>query len=443
MKEEIIILGGGESGVGAALLAKHKGYGVFLSDYGKIKPEYEKTLIENNIDFESNKHSMDRILKAQLIIKSPGISHKTKVIQSIKQKGISIISEIEFASRFTEKRIIAVTGSNGKTTTTSLINHMLKKAGIKVGLGGNIGNSFAKMVIKDDFDIYLLEISSFQLDDIVSFKPYISIVLNITPDHLDEYDYSIENYGNTKLKIAENQNEADFFLFNSDDEWTQKLIKNKSIKAKSIGFSTEGKSDTAYADEKNIYIKQKETFNMEVEKLALTGKHNVSNSLAGALTGNILKLRKEIIRDSLSDFEAVEHRLEKVLSVQGIQFINDSKATNVNATYYALQSMNTPVIWIVGGKDKGNDYSEIIPFVKKKVKAIVALGADNSKIKEVFGDVVEQLVETDNMKDAVNTAFLLAKKEYTVLLSPACASFDLFENYEQRGELFKEEVYKL
>lgn len=444
MNERIVILGGGESGTGAALLAKHQGFDVFLSDYGKLKDEHEKVLTENEISFETGQHSSELILNADWVVKSPGVPKKAKIIQTIRDKGIPVISEIEFASKFTKKRIVAITGSNGKTTTTSLIAHMLSKAEMRVGLGGNIGNSFAKMVVKDeDYDIYVLEISSFQLDDIQSFKPYISILLNITPDHLDEYNHSMQEYANAKFRIAENQTEEDFFIYNADDEFTLQTLKNKNIQAKKLGFSLQDETQAAYADDINFNINYPQNFNMKVEELALLGKHNVSNSLAGALNGNVLKLRKQVIKDSLMDFEAVEHRLEKVLTIHGIQFINDSKATNVNAAFYALQSMKTPTVWIVGGKDKGNDYAELIPMVKKKVKAIVCLGLDNAKIVETFAPYCDQILETNNMKDAVNTAYLLGKNGETVLLSPACASFDLFDNYEHRGNLFKQEVKNL
>lgn len=444
MKERVIILGGGESGTGAALLAQQQGYDVFLSDFGKLKESHVEALKQNGIDFESGSHTTDKILNADWIIQSPGIPKKAAIINQIKKAGIPIISEIEFASKFTDKKIIAITGSNGKTTTTSLIAFMLERANLKVGLGGNIGHSFAKMVMNDqDFDLYVLELSSFQLDDIDTFKPYVSILLNITPDHLDEYDYDIKKYGQAKLRIAKNQTEEDYFIYNADDEIISELLKENNIKAQKLGFSLTDEKQAAFANDINFNINYPDKFNMTVEELALNGKHNVSNSLAAAMNGNILKLRKSIIKDSLMEFDAVEHRLESVISVHGIEFINDSKATNVNSVFYALQSMKTPTIWIVGGKDKGNNYEELIPMVKKKVKAIVCLGLDNSKIVETFSPFVDQIIETNNMKDAVNTAYLLGKNGETVLLSPACASFDLFESYEHRGKLFKEEVHKL
>lgn len=444
MKERIVILGGGESGTGAALLAKQHGFDVFLSDRGKLKNEFKQTLIENDIPFEEEKHTLEKILNADFTIKSPGIPKAAKIILDIQKHEIPILSEIEFASRITEKKVIAITGSNGKTTTTSLISFMLEKAGLKVGLGGNIGNSFAKMIINDnDYDLYVLELSSFQLEDIQTFRPSISIMLNISPDHLDQYENDIKKYAQAKFRITENQTQEDYFIFNADDEIILELMNKKEIKAKKLGFSLLDQNQAAFADEKTIYMNYPDKFNMTVSELALAGKHNVSNSLAAALNGNILKLRKEIIKDSLMEFDAVEHRLEPVISVHGIKFINDSKATNVNSVFYALQSMKTPTVWIVGGKDKGNDYSSLIPMVKKKVKAIVCLGVENQKIIETFSPYVDQIIETDNMKDAVNTAYLLGKNGDSVLLSPACASFDLFENYEERGKLFKEEVHKL
>lgn len=444
MKQRVVILGGGESGTGAALLAQHHGFDVFLSDYGQPKDKYLKELEENQIDFEVGQHTEGKILSANWVIKSPGIPKNAKILNQIQAAGIPIISEIEFASKFTDKKIIAITGSNGKTTTTSLVAFMLQKADLKIGLGGNIGNSFAKMVMHDDdYDLYVLELSSFQLDNIQTFKPFVSILLNITPDHLDEYDYDIKKYGQAKLNIAKNQTENDFFIYNTDDQMISELLAETPIKAQKLGFSLEDEKQAAYADDTNFNINYPDKFNMTVEELALNGKHNVSNSLAAALNGSIFKLRKEIIKDSLTEFDAVEHRLEPVISVHGIQFINDSKATNVNSVFYALQSMKTPTIWIVGGKDKGNDYEELIPMVKKKVKAIVCLGVDNKKLVETFSPHIDQIIETNNMKDAVNTAYLLGKNGDTVLLSPACASFDLFDNYEHRGKLFKEEVHKL
>ncbi|MDO5656256.1 MAG: UDP-N-acetylmuramoyl-L-alanine--D-glutamate ligase [Flavobacteriaceae bacterium] len=444
MRERIVILGGGESGTGAALLAKDRDFDVFLSDFGNLQPEHEEFLQKNQISYETGKHTEAQILNANLVIKSPGVPKKAAIIAKIRAKGIPVVSEIEFASRFTDKKIIAITGSNGKTTTTSLIAHMFENDGYRVGLGGNIGHSFAKLVLEQEkYDVFILEISSFQLDDIESFKPFISVLLNITPDHLDEYAFSLKAYADAKFRISENQSSDEFFIYNADDEITNEIIKTKGILAKKLGFSLKDETQAAYADDINFNINYPDKFTMKVEEIALMGKHNVSNSLASALTANIFKIRKKAMQDSLIDFDAVEHRLEKVLKVHGIQFINDSKATNVNSVFYALDSMTTPTVWIVGGKDKGNDYSTLIPYVKKKVKAIVCLGLDNSKIVQTFSPYIDQIIETDNMRDAVNTAYLLGKNGDTVLLSPACASFDLFENYEHRGKMFKEEVKKL
>lgn len=443
MKQKVTILGGGESGRGAALLAKHKNFEVFVSDYGNISENLKTSFIENEIEFEEKQHSENRILESDIVIKSPGISQNTPIVKKIRAKGIPIVSEIEFASRYTNKKIVAITGSNGKTTTTSLIAHMLKKAGLKVGLGGNIGHSFAAMVISDDYDVYVLEISSFQLEDIETFRPYVSILLNITPDHLDRYNHQILEYAKTKLKITENQKETDFFIYNADDPLSVELLNRTQISAQVLGFSLKNTKQVAYATDKEIIINYNEIFKMNIEDLSLIGEHNVSNSLAGALNGNIFKLRKKIIQESLTDFDAIEHRLEPVLTIHGVQFINDSKATNVNAAYYALQSMKTPTVWIVGGKDKGNDYAELLPLVRKKVKAIVCLGIDNKKIKDTFGPFISQITETNNMKDAVNSAYSFSEKGDTVLLSPACASFDLFKSYEDRGNQFKQEVKKL
>ncbi|MDO5509360.1 MAG: UDP-N-acetylmuramoyl-L-alanine--D-glutamate ligase [Weeksellaceae bacterium] len=440
MNKKVVILGGGESGTGAARLAQKNGLEVWLSDFGKIKSDFKQRLENSQIAYEEERHSWDKIKDASLIVKSPGIPKTAEILKKIEEEGIEIVSEIEFASRFTEKPIIAITGSNGKTTTTSLIAHMLEKAGLKVGLGGNIGHSFADLVVKDDFDYYVLEISSFQLDDIVHFAPHIAIILNITPDHLDEYDYDIMQYAKAKFKISQNQKAEDFLIWFEDDQILQKLTHEISFQATSIPFSLEKENETAYADDENIYIKYPDPFSMKVEDLALQGSHNTANSLAAAVNGNILKLRKQIIKDSLSDFEAVEHRMETVLTIHGMKFINDSKATNVNATYYALKSMKTPVVWIMGGKDKGNDYESLFPLIEQNVKAIVCLGAENSKPMSEFGKKVPVIVSTDNMKDAVRSAYMLGKPGDTVLLSPACASFDLFENYEQRGKMFKNEI---
>ena len=444
MKENLIVLGGGESGVGAALLGRKQGFQVFLSDKGNLKPEYKIQLIENEIEFEEGTHSEEKIFTADLIVKSPGIPKKSELIQKIREKHITVVSEIEFASRFTHSKIIAITGSNGKTTTASLVYHILKNAGLNVGLGGNIGKSFAQLVVDDIHDYYVLEISSFQLDDIVSFKPYIAVLLNITPDHLDQYDYKLELYARSKFKITENQSHEDYFVYNFDDDNTMDLIRQINIKAKKIPYSMNNiLPDGTYADDENVYLNYPEKLELSIPEFSLRGKHNVSNSMAAATAANILKIRKETIKRSMSDFTAVEHRLESVLKVGGIEFINDSKATNVNAVYYALESMKTPTVWIVGGTDKGNDYAELIPLVRKKVRAIVCLGLDNMAILQTFEGLVDNIVETRSMQDAVRSAYMFGRKGDTVLLSPACASYDLFENYQDRGNQFKKEVKNL
>lgn len=444
MQEQLVILGGGESGVGAALLGKKEGFRVFLSDKGKLKEEYRTKLLDSGIEFEEGNHSETKILNADLVVKSPGIPNKSELIQKLKSKHIPVVSEIEFASRFTTAKIIAITGSNGKTTTTSLIHHILTEAGLNVGLGGNIGKSFAELVVNDEYDFYVLEISSFQLDDVVSFKPYIAILLNITPDHLDQYDYKLELYAQSKFKITENQSHEDYFVYNFDDDNILELIKEINTEAQKVPYSMSTElHDGTYQEDENVVVNFPDHLELPISQFALRGRHNVSNTMAAATAANILKIRKETIKRSLSDFKAVEHRLESVLKIGGIEFINDSKATNVNATYYALESMNTPTVWIVGGTDKGNDYSELVPLVKKKVKAIVCLGLDNSKILAAFDGLVDNIIETQSMQDAVRSAYMLGGKGETVLLSPACASFDLFKNYEDRGNQFKKEVKNL
>ncbi len=444
MQENLVILGGGESGVGAALLGKKEGFCVFLSDKGKLKEEYRTRLLDSGIEFEEGIHTETKILNADLVVKSPGVPKKSELIQKLKEKHIPVVSEIEFASRFTTAKIIAITGSNGKTTTTSLIHHILTEAGLNVGLGGNIGKSFAELVVNDEYDFYVLEISSFQLDDVVSFKPYIAILLNITPDHLDQYDYKLELYAQSKFKITENQSHEDYFVYNFDDDNILELIKEINTEAQKVPYSMSTElHDGTYQEDENVVVNFPDHLELPISQFALRGRHNVSNTMAAATAANILKIRKETIKRSLSDFKAVEHRLESVLKIGGIEFINDSKATNVNATYYALESMNTPTVWIVGGTDKGNDYSELVPLVKKKVKAIVCLGLDNSKILAAFEGLVDNIIETQSMQDAVRSAYMFGGKGETVLLSPACASFDLFQNYEDRGNQFKKEVKNL
>ena len=440
---KIVVLGGGESGFGAAYLAKKKGLDVFLSDKGLIREDYKKLLTAAEIDFEEGKHDEERILAADWIIKSPGIPKKADIIFKINQKDIRLSSEIEFASEFTNAKIIAITGSNGKTTTTSLIYHILKNDGLKVGLGGNIGKSFAKQVADESFDYYVLEVSSFQLDDIQNFRPHISLLLNLSQDHLDQYNYNYEEYALAKFRIAENQENDNFFIYNKDDEMSQNLLEKLEVKAKMIPFSLKEKlKEGGFFTGDKMVVKLQDEFSMDIAELALVGNHNVANSLAASIAGKILKISNESIRNSLMTFQAVEHRLEQVAETGGVRFINDSKATNVNATYYALESMKQPTVWIVGGIDKGNDYTEIEDLVKRKVKAIVCLGLDNQKIVDFFKSKKDLIYSTSSMAEAVNISKSLAAKGDAVLLSPCCASFDLFENYEDRGNQFKKEVFK-
>ncbi len=440
---KIVVLGGGESGFGAAYLAKKKGLDVFLSDKGSIKENYKTLLIENSIEFEEENHDEERILNADWIIKSPGIPKKAGLISKIHQKGIRLSSEIEFAAEFTNAKIIAVTGSNGKTTTTSLIYHILKNDHMNVGLGGNIGKSFAKQVADENHEYFVLEVSSFQLDDIQNFRPYISLLLNLSQDHLDQYNYNYEEYALAKFRIAENQENDNFFIYNKDDEMSINLLERLEIKAKTLPFSLKQKvQEGGYADEDKIFIKLQDHFSMKIEDLSLVGNHNVANSLAASIAGKILNITNESIRNSLMTFQAVEHRLEQVTEIEGVKYINDSKATNVNAAYYALESMKSPTVWIVGGVDKGNDYTGIEELVKKKVKAIVCLGIDNQKIIDFFKDKKDFIYDTSSMEEAVKISKSVAEKGDTILLSPCCASFDLFSSYEDRGKKFKQEVLK-
>lgn len=442
---KIIILGGGESGVGAALLAKKKGMEVFLSDKGSIKDSYKKQLEDAEIEFEEGSHDEERILSADWVIKSPGIPKKADLIKKIKEKGIRLSSEIEFASEFTDAKIIAITGSNGKTTTTSLIYHILKNAGFNVGLGGNIGKSFAKQVAEEQYDYFVLEISSFQLDDIQNFRPYISLLLNLSPDHLDQYNYNYEEYALAKFNIAKNQQNNDFFICNKDDEMSKKLLNRVDINAKKLLFSlNEGLEEGGFATNDHIFVKlERRTFSMPIGEMSLVGKHNVANCLAASITAKLLNISDNSLVESLKTFQSVEHRLEQFAEIDGVKYINDSKATNVNATYYALESMKTPTIWIVGGVDKGNDYTEIEELVKEKVKAIVCLGVDNKKIIDFFGANKESIYDTSNLEECVKIAKNVAHKGDTVLLSPCCASFDLFKSYEDRGKKFKQAVLAL
>ena len=441
----LVILGGGESGVGTAILGKKKGYEVFVSDFGKIKDNYKEVLTNYGIKWEDEKHTEALIINADVVMKSPGIPDKTTIIKKLVEKGIQVISEIEFAAQFTNAITIGITGSNGKTTTTMLTYHLLKEAGLNVGLGGNIGRSFAWQIAENDFDYYVLELSSFQLDGIINYKPHIAIITNISPDHLDRYEYKYENYIESKFRITLNQTNQDYLIYDADDEAIQTWLQNNKVKAQLIPFSiTKNPEKGAFLKNNTMEINiNEEEFLMETSQIALEGKHNMKNAMAATSVANILRIRKQTIRESLSNFQGVEHRLEKVFKIQNVQYINDSKATNVNATFFALDSMTTPTVWIVGGVDKGNDYSELMPLVYEKVKAIICLGMDNKKIIDAFGNIVDLMVEVDNMNDAVNTARHIAEKGDTVLLSPACASFDLFENYEDRGNQFKREVRNL
>ena len=441
----LVILGGGESGVGTAILGKKKGYEVFVSDFGKIKGNYKEVLIINGIAWEEEKHTENLILNADVVMKSPGIPEKSPIVKKLFEKGIPVISEIEFAAPFTDATIIGITGSNGKTTTTMLTHHLLKSAGLNVGLGGNIGKSFAWQIADNKYDSYVLELSSFQLDGIVNFKPHITIITNISPDHLDRYDYKYEKYIDSKFRITMNQTEDDYLLYDADDEAINEWFKTHTTKAKLIPFSlTKTFSEGAYIKNNKMEIKiNREELTMDTEYIALEGKHNMKNAMAATSVAKLMQIRKATIRESLSNFQGVEHRLEKVLKIQNVQYINDSKATNVNATFFALDSMNTPTVWIVGGVDKGNDYTELMSLVREKVKAIICLGVDNKKIIDVFGNVVDIMVEVSTMTDAVKMAQRLTEKGDSVLLSPACASFDLFESYEDRGNQFKKAVKNL
>lgn len=442
--KRLVVLGGGESGVGTALLAKAKGYEVFVSDSGKIKETYKKVLVHNEIAWEDKTHTESQILNADLVMKSPGIPDKVPLVRQIRKRGIPIVSEIEFAAKFTNATLVGITGSNGKTTTATLTHHLLKDE-LNVGLAGNIGDSFAKQVLENDFENYVLEISSFQLDDIVDFKPKIAVITNITPDHLDRYDYKFENYIQSKFRIAKNQTEDDFLIYDADDEVIANYLKKHPVRSTLLPFSLEKHIDNgAYYDNEKIKITiNNKKIIMPTTKIALEGKHNVKNAMAASTVAHLLKIRKQTIRESLENFQGVEHRLEHVLKINRVQYINDSKATNVNATYYALESMDAPTVWIVGGVDKGNNYEELFSFVNEKVKAIICLGADNQKLLDTFGSMVDVIVETQHMSEAVKMAYKLAESGDNVLLSPACASFDLFENYEDRGRQFKEAVRNL
>ncbi|WP_204343898.1 UDP-N-acetylmuramoyl-L-alanine--D-glutamate ligase [Psychroserpens algicola] len=442
--KRLVVLGGGESGVGTALLGKAKGFEVFVSDKGPIKEKYKHVLIHNEIEFEDGKHSEEKILNADIVMKSPGIPDKVALIKQIRAQGIAVVSEIEFAAQYTNATLVGITGSNGKTTTATLTHHLLKQD-IKVGLAGNIGDSFAKQILEQDYPNYVLEISSFQLDDIIDFKPHIAVLTNITPDHLDRYDYQFERYIASKFRIAENQTQNDYFIYDADDEVITNWLKANPVQSRLLPFSlTKTIENGAYLDNNNIKITiDNNQIIMPTANLALEGKHNIKNAMAASTVAHLLKIRKQTIRESLENFQGVEHRLEHVLKINKVQYINDSKATNVNATYYALESMDAPTVWIVGGVDKGNNYQELFQFVNEKVKAIICLGTDNEKLLESFGGMVDVIVETQFMSEAVKIAYKIAEAGENVLLSPACASFDLFENYEDRGRQFKDAVRNL
>lgn len=441
----LVVLGGGESGVGTAILGKKKGYDVFVSDYGKIKDNYREVLSINGIKWEDEKHTEELILNADVVMKSPGIPDKAPIVKKLLEKGITVISEIEFAIQFTNAITIGITGSNGKTTTTLLTYHLLKQGGLNVGLGGNIGKSFAWQVAEDKYDVYVLELSSFQLDGIINYKPHIAIITNLSPDHLDRYNYDYNLYIASKFRITMNQDENDYLIVDYDDVETTKWLQNNITKANIIPFSILNELENGGSiKEENLNNNiNSDLFTMPINELALEGKHNIKNAMAATAVAQLMKIRKQTIRESLSNFQGAEHRLEKVLKIQGVQYINDSKATNVNATFFALDSMTTPTVWIVGGVDKGNDYDELMPLVREKVKGIVCLGVDNQKLFNTFENVVDVMVETTSMSEAVKIAKKIAEKGDTVLLSPCCASFDLFENYEDRGRQFKNAVHNL
>lgn len=443
--KRLVILGGGESGVGTAILGKQKGWEVFLSDKGSLKPHYRETLNKEGIQWEEGTHTEEKILSADVIMKSPGIPDKAPIIKKAHEKGIAVISEIEFASQYTDSLIVGITGSNGKTTTTLLTYHIFKEAGLQVGLGGNIGYSFAELVATENPPYYVLEISSFQLDGIEHFAPHIAVLLNITPDHLDRYDYKFENYINSKFRIAMNQTENDYLIYDADDEVITQWLSTHTIKSKLIPFSIEKElPQGAFLKDNKIYIMlENQTTEIDVEEISLRGKHNIKNTMAASVAARLVNIRNNSLRESLKGFKGAPHRLEEVKVVEGVTYVNDSKATNVNSVFYALDTIKTPIVWIVGGQDKGNDYNSLLPYVHEKVRAIVCLGVDNTPIIQSFYNTIGTLVETRSMDEAVKLAQGFAQEGDTVLLSPACASFDLFKNYEERGDLFKAAVQKL
>jgi len=441
----LVILGAGESGVGTALLGKKEGYEVFVSDFGSISEKYQKILYDEKIEWEQQQHTESKILNADVVVKSPGIPDKAPIVKKLHEKGIRVISEIEFVYQFAKNTSIAITGSNGKTTTTMLTYHLLKQEGLNVGLAGNIGESYAKQVAIDPEKLFVLELSSFQLDGNIDYNPHIAIITNISPDHLDRYEYKYENYIASKFRITMNQTEEDYLIYDADDEAINNWLKNNQTKAQLVPFSLTKKFEKgAYLEDNNIIAMiNNEKMTVPVAEIAIEGKHNVKNAMAATLVAQMMRVRKQTIRESLSNFQNAEHRLEKVAKINKVQYINDSKATNVNATYFALESMNTPTVWIVGGVDKGNDYDELMTFVHEKVKAIICLGIDNTKIINAFSPIVDIIVEASSMEEAVKLASKASEEGDTVLLSPACASFDLFTSYEDRGTQFKNEVQNL
>jgi len=443
--KRIVILGGGESGAGAAALAKKKGFDVFVSDSSAILPKYKEILDKYQISYEENHHSENKILNADEIIKSPGIPDKAPVVHKLHEQGTPIISEIEFAGRYTHAKTICITGSNGKTTTTMLTYHILKNAGLNVGLAGNVGDSFALQVAEANYDYYVIELSSFQLDGMYDFKADIAVLLNITPDHLDRYNYEMQNYVDAKMRILQNQTAKDAFIFWNDDLWIRKEIEKRRPEVTLYPFARQAEKDViAYTKDKQLIIETpKGIFTMEEELIALTGEHNLYNSMAAGIAAKLTDIKNDDIRQSLSNFQGVEHRLEKVARVRGVEYINDSKATNVNSTWYALQSMKTPVVLILGGTDKGNDYRSIESLVEDKCRALIFLGVDNTKLHAFFDEKVGQIIDARSMQEAVSQAYEFAEKGDTVLLSPCCASFDLFKNYEDRGKQFKSCVRSL
>lgn len=442
---KLVVLGGGESGVGAAILGKDKGMEVFLSDMGTIKPDYKDTLLKENIDFEEGKHTEERILDADIVVKSPGIPPYAPMVEKIAAKGIPVLSEIEFAGRYTDAKMVCITGSNGKTTTTLLTYHILRKAGMNVGLAGNVGKSLALQVARDPHEVYVIELSSFQLENMYDFKANIAVIMNITPDHLDRYDHKMENYVKAKFRILQNQTHEDYFIYWQDDPIVREQIRQIQIEAMQMPFS-EFEEEGSHAFVKDGIVKfvtPGEVWEIPRDKLSLTGLHNLYNSMAAGLSASLLDIRKDEIRSALEDFEAVEHRLEYVATINGVRYVNDSKATNVNSTWYALESMTTPTVLILGGKDKGNDYTEIEDLVKDKVKAIVCMGKDNGKLLDFFKGKVPAISDTHSIEEAVKECARLAEEGDTVLLSPCCASFDLFTSYEDRGRQFKDQVRAL